>query len=190
MPLCPGDLALALPERIQHYGDLMLPTVSATALRTSGHSSRIGMISETCCQHLRSPTSAGWPRLHRRGVIVRRLPTLLPRSLLVAPRARSPWPRPDPLPVPRSRCKSARPCRGSRTFRADWCALLPKPVARQLLRESLLHRRACFSCRLVRFLTSSRDYKVRASKTTVICLARRASSTCRHIAVVEIDGVS
>src|SRR5450755_1255086 len=64
---------------------------------------------------------------------------------------------------------------GVGSISVDWCALLPKPMARQLLRESLLRRRACFSCRLVRVLTSSRDYEVRAPKTTVICLARRAS---------------
>ena len=40
--------------------------------------------------------------------------------------------------------------RGSRTFRANWCALLAKLLTRQLLRKSLLPRRAYFSCRLVR----------------------------------------
>jgi len=41
---------------------------------------------------------------------------------------------------------------------------------------------------LVRFLRlKSVAYKVRAPKTPVICLARRASSAWRYIEVVEID---
>ncbi|RRJ46375.1 hypothetical protein EIM03_29860 [Pseudomonas aeruginosa] len=44
------------------------------------------------------------------------------------------------------------PDRGSRTFRADWCALLRKPVARQALTFPALSGASHFSCRLVRFV--------------------------------------
>lgn len=45
--------------------------------------------------------------------------------------------------------------RGSRTFRAGWCALLREPVARQALTIQALARAAGSSCRLVRFVSGT-----------------------------------
>ena len=58
------------------------------------------------------------------------------------------------------------------------------------LNEELGHSHALIShCRLASYgaVNERRAYELRAPKTPVICMARRASSACRYIEVVEIE---